>query len=554
MRRPPTASMRIAGRNGLTAFATAFVMLVLPATTVAAQTKTESIAVLIGNKNYQRTLTVKYAQNDIAAMKAFLIQKLGYRERNIYEVKDATSTTMRRWFGDETTHKQKLYRKVKRNGGRGDVFVYYSGHGAPDQAQRRTYLVPVDVNPNEPTWGLAQDTLERNLAEIGKLLGGKGRVFLMLEACFSGESPAGPLLEQSMSFKFKSEPTPGIVRLSAARSNQVAWWDKAKKLGLFTRWFLQGAGGEADSTDFFGNGDGIVSFSELQRYTEDRVSRVAEDLWNRDQEPEVTGADGVEWSIPPGRIEYTALEENGAGTTVDPPPPSLTEGEAYDLAKQAGNVEAWDAFLKNFPDGDRAGYAQAERTKIISAESRARADEQKRQAALAPKPVAPPQPAYTPQVPAPSVANCGHPHGQWRVRNVKSWDTLNVRSGPRASSGINGRIPAQGSGISVYSCQSSGWCRVQYKCVNGWANSKYLTSGSGGGNTGEPSRSYRVVGVRSDDVLWIRRRPTGRSRKVGSIPSNGRGVIIEKCVGSGKWCLVRYRGFRGYSSRKFLAR
>ena len=60
----------------------------------------------------------------------------------------------------------------------------------------------------------------------------------------------------------------------------------------------------------------------------------------------------------------------------------------------------------------------------------------------------------------------------------------------------------------------------------------------------------RVVGVASDDVLWIRSGPSSRYRKVGSIPFDARGVRNRGC--ERRWCRVEYRGMRGWSHGRYL--
>lgn len=61
-----------------------------------------------------------------------------------------------------------------------------------------------------------------------------------------------------------------------------------------------------------------------------------------------------------------------------------------------------------------------------------------------------------------------------------------------------------------------------------------------------------VVGVKSNDVLWIRKGPSRNAIRVGRIPSAACGVKVRfgKCVGP--WCRVRYRGVRGWSHTRFL--
>lgn len=60
----------------------------------------------------------------------------------------------------------------------------------------------------------------------------------------------------------------------------------------------------------------------------------------------------------------------------------------------------------------------------------------------------------------------------------------------------------------------------------------------------------RVVGVASDDVLWIRSGPSARTRKLGAIPFDARGVRNLGC--RNRWCRVQYRGVRGWSHIRYL--
>lgn len=106
-----------------------------------------AVAVIIGNKNYATSLPdVDFAANDAVAMRAYVIQMLGYREGNIIDLRDATRAQIDAVFGNRETHEGKLYNWIRR--GKSDVFVFYSGHGVPGLQDRRGYLLPVDGYPN----------------------------------------------------------------------------------------------------------------------------------------------------------------------------------------------------------------------------------------------------------------------------------------------------------------------------------------------------------------------------------------------------------------------
>ena len=66
-----------------------------------------------------------------------------------------------------------------------------------------------------------------------------------------------------------------------------------------------------------------------------------------------------------------------------------------------------------------------------------------------------------------------------RVVNVASWDTLNMRTGPSASSPVVGAIPANASGIvwAGHRTQNGNtqWIFVEYGGARGWVNATYLS-------------------------------------------------------------------------------
>jgi hypothetical protein len=254
----------------------------------------DSVAVVIGNSDYQRTPDVSYAIEDARRVKAFLIEVLGYREQNIIYRENATAGQMLDIFGDDKTPNGELWSLI--TPGKSDVFVFYSGHGVPVSVDgqpgvTRAHLLPVDVAASNAHRGVAVDTLEQGLARLKPELGEGRTITIVLDACFSGASQAGPLLESSMAIGTpKLAPTlDGLIRLAAAQADQLAYWDKDAKSGIFTDAFLVGARGAADATPI-GNGDGVVTGAELTRFIEDTVSLRARRLHRAIQRPALSGA------------------------------------------------------------------------------------------------------------------------------------------------------------------------------------------------------------------------------------------------------------------------
>lgn len=133
----------------------------------------------------------------------------------------------------------------------------------------------------------------------------------------------------------------------------------------------------------------------------------------------------------------------------------------------------------------------------------------------------------------------------YRVYGIVSSDVLWIRTGPSSKNRKIGSIPPYGKGVEKLGPCKGSWCKVSYHGMTGWSSMKYLT------REGSMGSSFRVRGIKSWDVLFIRSRPSAKSKKVGSIPPDGRGVNkLGPCKGN--WCKVSYRGITGWSSMMYL--
>jgi len=246
----------------------------------------DSVAVIIGNKTYQDgTPAVDFAHNDADAMKLFVRNRLGYREGNIIDLRDATRNQIENVFGNDKTPEGKLHDWVKP--GVSDVTVFYSGHGVPGLRDKRPYLLPVDGNANRAEiTGFPVDVLYKNLSKIPAR-----SVTVYLDACFSGESPKGMLVKASSGITVSAKLPSAhgrITVVTAAQGDQLASWDKIAKHGLFTKHLLDALYGAADN-EKSGNGDGKVSLQEVQLYLDDEMTYQAKRKWGRSQKASVQG-------------------------------------------------------------------------------------------------------------------------------------------------------------------------------------------------------------------------------------------------------------------------
>jgi uncharacterized protein YraI len=154
-------------------------------------------------------------------------------------------------------------------------------------------------------------------------------------------------------------------------------------------------------------------------------------------------------------------------------------------------------------------------------------------------------------------ARCGHPYGDYVVIDVRWEDPIGglaVRMGPSSAETKLGTIPADGTGIGVdvEGCTQSGWCRVKYRCLNGWSLlARYLALRS--------RRLQRVTQVSATDPqgLNVHSGPHYTFPVRNHISYNSSDVIKHVCQPSPKdgseWCLVTQNDRSGWVASRFLA-
>ena len=164
-----------------------------------------------------------------------------------------------------------------------DVFVYYSGHGAPDLKGKKGYLMPIDADPNYVQLnGYPLDLLYKNLEKIPA----KSKT-IILDACFSGGSQQGMIIKNAspMYIDVKS-PLIGesLNLLTSSEGDQISSWYPEGKHSLFTYYVLRALRGEADADK-----NRKVTLSELKKYLSEHVTYMARRKYGREQTPIVRG-------------------------------------------------------------------------------------------------------------------------------------------------------------------------------------------------------------------------------------------------------------------------
>ena len=237
-----------------------------------------AVAVVIGNYDYKKVPKVTFARRDAAVMKEYLVKIFGYDPGNIIFLLDATLSDILNAFGNAGNAKRSKLSSYLRPGS--EIFVYYTGHGAPGLQDKKGYLVPIDADPNNiETTGYSLETLYRNLESLNA-----AKLTVVIDACFSGDSQAGMLFKDAspIMVQAKSDKLNTGTVITSSSGDQISSWYPEKKHSLFTYYFLMGIREKASKKE-------TVTLSDLKEYVLDNVDRMAKRLYNRIQTPNFDG-------------------------------------------------------------------------------------------------------------------------------------------------------------------------------------------------------------------------------------------------------------------------
>jgi len=237
--------------------------------------------VILGIQNYRSIQAVPYAERDANIMREYFINTLGIPEGNILRSinEQVTKSDLEGLFGTGG----RLARRIGNS--RPEIFVYFSGHGAPSISEQKAYLVP---------WEAEINNIENSCYPLSRLYENLNNLphsslTVMLDACFSGSTrDSGTLFSDVRLPRLHVELTPpeqSINLFSAARGNQVSWVHEEKKHGLFSYYLMKGMQGEADA-----NRDRQITVGELKNYLEREVPGAAGRM-EREQNPQIASPD-----------------------------------------------------------------------------------------------------------------------------------------------------------------------------------------------------------------------------------------------------------------------
>lgn len=230
----------------------------------------EDFALVVGIGSYKSLPVADYADRDARAVKEYLIA-LGYPSRNVVLLEGTNATRS----GIQSYVEEWLPRNATP---RSRVFVYYSGHGAPDAATGEAFLLPWDGDPKFlKTTAYPTRLLYDNLARLKAK-----QIIVALDACFSGAGGRSVLPKGARPLVTKVEeglnPDPRLSVLSAAAGDEITSGIDEQGHGIFTYYLLKGLM------------DGRRSAQKLLDYLKPRVQAEAR-RQNREQTPALHGPD-----------------------------------------------------------------------------------------------------------------------------------------------------------------------------------------------------------------------------------------------------------------------
>ena len=199
----------------------------------------DKFALVIGISKYRDIPEAEFAERDAQAVKRHLLA-MGYPEENIitltgdHATKSALEDKLEKWLpmnvGDKST-----------------VFVYYSGHGAPDPESKAAFLVPWDGEPE--SLAATAFPLSRFYKDLNALAA--KQVLAALDSCFSGAGGRSVLAKGAKPLITKidtSVPAGGkLVVFTASGGEQISGTLEDQGHGAFTYYFLKGLNGAAPS-------------------------------------------------------------------------------------------------------------------------------------------------------------------------------------------------------------------------------------------------------------------------------------------------------------------
>lgn len=238
-------------------------------------------ALIVGNEDYssfQRGLrsesNVDFAIQDAEIFKKYALNVLCIPEYNIIFLKNAGAIEMHRAINQ-------INAIIKTKDGKSEVFVYYAGHGFPDEKNQEPYLIPVDVSGADLQFAIKLSDFYSKLTEFPSK-----RVTVFLDACFSGGGRIqGLLASRAVRVRPKENLLSGnLVVFAAASGDQTALPWSEKSHGMFTYHLLK----------LLKERSGEITYGELADYLHTNVATRSIIVNHKEQNPQTNISPTIE--------------------------------------------------------------------------------------------------------------------------------------------------------------------------------------------------------------------------------------------------------------------
>jgi len=242
------------------------------------KSKSNAYAIVIGIEEYRQNLPkAEFAANDAQIVTEYLTKVLGYPEENVITLLNdrASNVDLVKYF------EKWLANNVESNG---SIFIYFSGHGAPDPKTGGAYIVPYDGDPS-----FIAETgypLIRLYEALGRLPAKE--IIVVLDSCFSGAGGRSVIAKGArplvMNISGNLALSKNVTVLSASSGEQISSTYDEKGHGLFTYFMLKGIKNEDVVRS-----DGSIKMDDLFGYIKPQVERIARKQYNNEQTPQLIG-------------------------------------------------------------------------------------------------------------------------------------------------------------------------------------------------------------------------------------------------------------------------
>jgi hypothetical protein len=251
----------------------------VPATRV--MSRKNAFAIVVGIENYRQKLPkAEFAVKDAKLVREYLVKAMGYPEENIITLinENATKSDFEKYF------ERWLTNNVEKDG---TVFIYYSGHGAPNPKTGDAYIVPYDGDPSFIDH--TGYSLKRMYQVLGRLPAKE--IIVTMDSCFSGAGGRSVLAKGTRPLVMNLQgfsASPNMTIMTASSADQISSTYEEKGHGLFTYFLLKGIKNEEVLKR-----DGTIAINDLFIYVKPQVERIARKQNNCEQSPQLIEASGV---------------------------------------------------------------------------------------------------------------------------------------------------------------------------------------------------------------------------------------------------------------------